>query len=448
MRLRCVALALLVSSLASIEDSTVTAQDALPLGPEPLVNPADPAPIPTPEAAPNPFRTLELPQTQNGPPGYAEATDQDLFTPTPTNPTPLNLSPGNQGLTPTPVSTSSNSTRNSNPFSPRLARAAPIMGDSIPPSLEFTYFDTLFDEHGYVTQIPAGGGATRRKIAENTAAFPVDRLIFNYNNFQGAVESFDRTTNVDRYTIGIEKTFLSSLFSLDVRFPLPGNNDVNTPGTFTRNGSQVGNLSVALKALLTSDDDSAIVAGLVVDTPTGGGTRVSLFDDTFITYNNDAVHLAPFLGFLCLQDRSTTHQGFIQVDVATNANGFRYSDTSGNPAVDTEFQEQTLLYLDYSVSKAVYEGDRGSILDRLTAIAEFHYTTTLEDTDVITIDNGFNNFDFTSAGGRIDVLNFTAGFDTALSNGAHIRFGTVVPLTDGNDRFFDIEFQAQLNVPL
>jgi len=322
------------------------------------------------------------------------------------------------------------------------------MGDSIPPGLEFTYTDTLLDVHEHVTQIPGGGGATRRKIAENTGAFPVDRLIFNYNNFQGALESFNKTTNVDRYTVGFEKTFLSSLFSIDLRFPLLGNNDYDDPGLFSRSGSQVGNLSVSLKALLTSDDDSAIVAGLVVDTPTGGDSRVSLFDDTFIKYDNDAVHLAPFLGFLCLQNSSTTHQGFIQVDVATNANGLRYSDTAGSPTVNTEFKEQTLLYLDYSLSKAVYYGDRGSLLDRITAITEFHYTTTLEDSDVVSINNGLNNFDFTSAGNRIDVLNFTAGIDTALSNGAHVRFGTVIPITDSDDRFFDIEFQAQLNIPL
>ena len=111
-----------------------------------------------------------------------------------------------------------------------------------------------------------------------------------------------------------------------------------------------------------------------------------------------------------------------------------------------------MLYLDYSVSKSIYEAGRSrrgqNKIGRIAALAEFHYTTTLEDSDQISINTTLNNnFDLSSAGNRIDVLNCTFGLDTALSCGTHLRFGTVVPITDGDDRFFDIEFQAQLNVP-
>ncbi len=324
------------------------------------------------------------------------------------------------------------------------------MGDTVAPSLVFR------DELGSGNrQLPQGGGATRAKIAENSSSLPLDRFIFNYNHFHNAInENMQFASNIDRFTVGVEKTFLDQMASIEVRFPFVVDNDFAIPGDFSRNGSDVGNLSVTLKGVLTSDADSLLAAGLTIDTPTGGGSLLvneGFTDPLTVDVSNDAVHLAPFLGFLAATNNTNTHQGFIQVDVATNPNAIQFSDSSGT--TNTELLEQTLLYIDYQFATELYHAGRRSRsacdIYRILGLAELHYTTTLEDSDIVISGTPSNPlFEVTSFGNRLDVVNLTFGLHTEFSSGTQLRFGTVAPITSDDDRFFDFEFQAQLNVPL
>jgi len=357
----------------------------------------------------------------------------------------LRLPPASNNRRPAPTSpvsntrnTSRNSNQNNSAFSPRLARAAPIMGDSFSPSLVIQD-EFRLDGSGF----PAGGGASRSKIAENSSSLPMDRLIFNYNHFHNAIDdTLTHSSNVDRFALGFEKTFRDEMMSIEVRMPFLADNDFGPVGMTSRNGSDVGNLSVTLKSVLTSDSDSLCAAGLTIDTPTSGDTILT--GPLPLVFSNDAVHLSPFLGFLCTPRGGNIHQGFLQIDVPTNANGL----TDGiNPP--TELLEQTLLYVDYSFGKQLYNAGRsaqGSCdIRRVLGLAELHYTTTLEDSDVALL--GMNN-QVTSRGNRLDVVNLTFGLHTEFTNGTQLRLATVAPITDGDDRFFDFEFQAQLNVLL
>ncbi len=281
----------------------------------------------------------------------------------------------------------------------------------------------------------------------------MDRLIFNYNHFHNAIDDdLATSTNVDRYTLGFEKTFRDQMMSIEVRMPFVLDNDFVGP-TFARNGSDTGNLAVTIKSVLTSDQDSLLAAGLTIDTPTGGNTVLTLpaiADPLTVDISNDAVHLSPFLGFLLAGKPGISHQGFLQVDIPTNANSMTFSDVSGTSV--TELLEQTLLYVDYSFSKEFYHAGRsarGHKINRILGLAEIHYTTTLEDSDTAISGTALNPlFEVTATGNRIDVVNLTLGLHTELSTGTQVRFGTVMPLTDDDDRFFDFELQFQVNVPL
>ncbi|NOZ40861.1 MAG: hypothetical protein GXP24_11630 [Planctomycetes bacterium] len=403
---------------------------------------ANPSRAPTPAAPTTP--TLQVgpsPIDAATQPGFSEATDQNLLAPPRTN----NRRPARTS----PVSTSRNTSRYNSAFSPRLARAAPIMGDSFAPTLAFQ------DELGLaVNEFPQGGGATRSKIAENSSSLPMDRYIFNYNYFRNAIDDSPySSSSVDRFTLGFEKTFLDQMMSVEVRMPFVADNDfVSTD--FVRNGSDVGNLSVTLKGVLTSNADSLLAAGLTIDTPTGGGSVLTInnvVDQLIVDVSNDAVHLSPFLGFLYAPRGINTHQGFLQIDVPTNANAMQFRDVSG--VATTELLEQTLLYVDYSFSRQLYHAGRGAQsshgIRRILGLAELHYTTTLEDSDVVLSGTTSNPlFEVTSAGNRLDVVNITLGLHTELNNGTQLRLGTVAPITNDDDRFFDFEFQAQLNIPL
>jgi|GEM_PF-2032545 len=409
-----------------------------------LTNPATPTPA-TESTSSAPAK----PATTKSAPAETSPTTE------PTTPTPIFLAPPTTPTTPptrtTPVSTSRSSTRNNSAFSPRLARAAPIMGDSFSPSLQFS------DELGMgARELPQGGGSTRSKIAENSSSLPMDRLIFNYNHFHNAIdESLTENSSVDRFTLGFEKTFFDQMMSVEVRMPFVADNDFAVPGVFDRNGSEVGNLSITLKSVLTSDNDSLIAGGLTIDTPTGGGNSLlveNIGDPLTVEASNDAVHLSPFIGFLRAPGGGRTHQGFIQVDVPTNANTLQFTDGSGTAS--TELLEQTLLYIDYSFSTELFSAGRSrssSCLDirRVLGLAELHYTTTLEDSDIVFSGTGSNPlFEVTSTGNRLDVVNLTLGLHTEFANGTQLRLGTVAPLNDDDDRFFDFEFQAQVNILL
>ena len=460
MRLRSIALALAVGLVMSATAHVAFSQEA---SPQPS--------LPALEGVPNPFQTPDSLETLINQPGLGETNDRNLLSP----PTPNNRPSENRRPTPTPVSTSQNSTRNNSPFSPRLARAAPIMGDSFAPGLQLKTglgngFGTLgipsvststFEADQTCVHLPQGGGASRAKIAENSAALPRDRFIFNYNHFHNAVDSqltngtntFNDSSNVDRFTLGFERTFFSSLCSIDLRIPLSANNDIST-SNFSRNGSELGNLAVSMKCLLTSSETSALAGGITCDFPTGESSSVRINGDTaplMFSATNEAFHLAPFLGFLFAQGENITHQGFLQVNVPAGSNRLRISDIN-TPVVEADLSEQTLLFIDYSFAKEVYNAGRsgrgGLDIARVTGLAELHYTTTLEDSDVVQLATTLTDFQVMNVGNRLDVVNLTLGLQTALSSGTTIRLGTVVPITDGDDRFFDVEFQAQLNVPL
>ncbi len=460
MRLRSIALALAVGLVMSATAHVVFSQEA---SPQPS--------LPGLGEIPNPFRTPDSLDTLISQPSFDETNDRNLLSPS----TPNNRPSENRRSTPTPVSTSQNSRRNNSPFSPRLARAAPIMGDSFAPGLQLkTGFDTgsgnlglpsvstsTFEADQTCVHLPQGGGASRAKIAENSAALPRDRFIFNYNHFHNAVDSqltngtntFNDSSNVDRFTLGFERTFFSSLCSIDLRIPLSANNDIST-SNFSRNGSELGNLAVSLKCLLASDDSSALAGGITFDFPTGESSSVRINGDTsplMFSTSNEAFHLAPFLGFLIAQGKDITHQGFLQVDVPTSSNRLRISDIN-TPTIEADLLEQTLLFVDYSFAKDVYNAGRsargGLAIQRVTGLAELHYTTTLEDSDVVQLATTLTDFQVMNVGNRLDVVNLTLGLQTELSSGTTIRLGTVAPITDGDDRFFDVEFQAQLNVPL
>ena len=102
-----------------------------------------------------------------------------------------------------------------------------MYGDTLPPGGQMSATKAL----AIVTlaDLPLAGGARRIKVAENNKALPMNRVIFNYNHFENArdvlYDSFgpppeaNISAPIDRFVIGVEKTFCNELWSLDVRMP-------------------------------------------------------------------------------------------------------------------------------------------------------------------------------------------------------------------------------------
>ena len=100
-------------------------------------------------------------------------------------------------------------------------------------------------------------------------------------------------------------------------------------------------------------------------------------------------------------------------------------------------QDQNLLFIDASLGHWICRNcNPCARLNGVAAIAELHYTTTMNDTDSVgSVTNPFNRLDILNASGA---LNFQLGH-TAL------RVGAAAPLTNSEEKLFDAEVIFQLN---
>jgi hypothetical protein len=304
------------------------------------------------------------------------------------------------------------------------------------PQRDFSTVDPL------VVCIPTPGSSIGRiKIADNNNPLPRDRIFFDYNFFHNTnLNGID----VNRYTPGVEKTFLDGAASFEFRIPMAGTLDSNvvineTSGAVQSDlNGELGDLFFGFKALLVASDRAAISAGIGFTAPTANDVRVNLDDGTSLALiENEAVYVSPFAALLVTPTPNTFFQGYLQFNF----------DATGNPAlVNTlgtgllpvgRLNEQSSMFVDLSFGSWIVRdfsrGPRG-----LAWMIEAHYSTTIQDADSISgqfFQVGDPQFDF-------DVLNLTLGAH-ALFGQTVFTVGYGVPVTD--ERAFDGEIRAFVN---
>jgi hypothetical protein len=308
----------------------------------------------------------------------------------------------------------------------------------VPMSVEF--FSPMTEASG---DIPLAGSCGRLDIADNNKPVTMDRVFVLYNHFQNALDSelgaSSRTFSVDRCTLGFEKAFLDGQWSIEMRLPISSRVDVAVgplDSSFSMaEGERVGNLAVILKRMLYETEDTAIAAGIGIDTPTGGDVEV--FGGSY-NVHNDATHCVPYIGMLRTRGRFF-YQGFLDVDVPLNGDRIDVIDSMTMGL----FTEQTLMHLDLSGGYWLYHNPGARRLTGLAALTEFHYTTALNDTDVVGIEDRQSGIIFENRRGRMSLASMTIGLHADWANNTTFRVGTVFPLSTGLDRTFDAEIQAQ-----
>lgn len=292
------------------------------------------------------------------------------------------------------------------------------------------------------TDLAPGGAARRMKIAENNKALPTDRVYFNYNHFQNALQESSfrgptRDISLDQYTIGFEKTFRDGLWSVEVRMPFTGGYRYYAPDQGAGTGS-FGNLALDLKRRLFVTDSCLVAAGLGISTPTGSDALGYVNGSPFVVHN-DAVNLAPWVGFLSDRFDPLFLQGFLQVDVPLNGDRVLLSNQ-----LLGRYNEQTLMYLDLEMGYWLFR-DRPGLITAMAAVLEFHYTTTLQNTDLVAGSVGASSLTVVNVANRVDVVNMTIGLETHIGPLTRLGIGGVVPLDIYPDRLFDGEVQIFLN---
>ncbi len=328
----------------------------------------------------------------------------------------------------------------------RLASVPNMFGDYFGPSEQIRVggnFDSLAD-------LPLTGGAARLRIAENNKALPMDRVYFMYHHFQNAMTTDHSQASpntldqsVDRYTVGMERTFADGLWSVDVRIPFFEPYQFSS-GTFAVSGGGVGNLDVVLKRRLAMTDTSVFAAGLGINMPTGSDV-IMRADAVEIRLRNEAVHLSPFVGFLTVPNECFFYQGFLQVDVPTDGNSVDYVNGGQSRAPFGVLNEQTLLGIDLSAGRWLYRDPCAGCVTGLAALFELHYTTTLQDADEVAGAVDGASFQLGNTLNRIDMVNLSAGLHWELRGRTTVRVTGVVPLDDDHERPFDAEVHVSIN---
>src|SRR5262245_20706534 len=309
----------------------------------------------------------------------------------------------------------------------------------------------------------AGGGSRIGKISENDSPIPRDRVFFSYNHYQNVFQISEtpvlppaptlfRQAPIDRYTMGVEKTFYDGWTSVELRMPFMGALNAQLPNVGLTGGN-IGNLTVVLKSLLYIDNSTAVGAGMAIETPTGSDTFTRIVT-TRLQFRNDATHLLPYIGFVWSPGdprwgwgSGLFLTGFAQMDINTASNSVDVLGQAGSPnATLGRLTDQNLAFLDLAAGYWLYRDPDAPQLTGLAAITELHYTTSLQDADRIngTIQNT-GPFSLNSTDKRFDVLNGTIGVQALLYDLSSLRVAGVFPIGNENRRLFDSEVQVQFN---
>jgi hypothetical protein len=260
------------------------------------------------------------------------------------------------------------------------------------------------------------------KIADDESPAPLDRVYFSFDYFDDVNDAANRARGIDlhdvrvyRETFGREKNFLDSAASVGLRLPLDTlTADSNLPA-LTGSSTDLGDLSVILKAALLRDPDTAslLSVGLAVTFPTGADAFARA--GQAVTFHNTA--LQPFLGYPWNQGDFYL-QGFCSLDVPTDTN------------------DVTILHDDVGAGYWVYrQADPGLLLTGIAPALEVHVNTPLNHRGVL---------HSTDPACTPDVVDLTAGASVELHRGARLAVGLVAPVT--GPRPFNVEGIAQLRL--
>ncbi len=297
--------------------------------------------------------------------------------------------------------------------------------------------------------IAVAGGDRRFKISDNSSPFPRNRIFFNYHHFHNALTDVNLTNqNLDRYTFGLERTFLDELASVELRIPFAGGlasvQDTNSTNT---TNTTFGNMSLTVKGLLAANDTSALSLGLSMGFPTGSNALIKANDENKIEFINDSFYLQPFLGYFRQTDERVFHQAFLQFDFDTSGSELRHYYNDGTDYDASQVYSQTLMYVDYQLGWWCYQANRDKGIQKsnpfqqiqaIAPIIELHYTTTLED-----LDSGEQGTSTIVQNARRDILNLTGGLFFQLSDTGSLKLSAAAPLRSGLDKLFDAEFGVQ-----
>jgi hypothetical protein len=291
------------------------------------------------------------------------------------------------------------------------------------------------------TLVGAAGGATtvgRYKTSELNSPLPRDRFIFNYNYFNDPIATGGLAVN--RYTPGIEKTFLDGNASLQILMPFASTlgSDVSfdqAAGNF-RN-VELGDLALTLKLLLFRNENWAFATGATLSVPTADDGRIDLLPGVpFFRFQNQSYHLQPYLAALYTPTDRLFTQVWLQTDFDLNGNDVQANlDLTGLRSIG-RYNDAALLFLDMQIGYWLYlSQQQDALLRGVAPFLELHYNSTMGTNDSIAA----GQLNLVSTGGALDILNISFGSNFQFGTRSTVQAGLVMPLKGGFDKPFEYE---------
>jgi hypothetical protein len=278
-------------------------------------------------------------------------------------------------------------------------------------------------------------------------------------------------------------------------------NVTSTPqNTLGHDDTEFGDLTLILKGIWFENRHAGLTCsgGLGVTIPTGEDTHVAVIDyggTSFIPFAsfqrerdiliaNETTSLSPFLAALYVPNNRLFTQGFAAVEFPVGRSHITYLDQylrgtfppplpaggSAGPTnnifppfrFDTSIKEQTLFHLDWNIGYWVYRAPASCWLSGIAPCFEVHYTSTLEDADRVQLPGDAQTTMINPAnptgqfipetgpvvGGqrnRVDIVDLTLGSTFTFGDRTMLALAASVPVTSGNNKTYDWEFQVQLN---
>ncbi len=307
---------------------------------------------------------------------------------------------------------------------------------------------------------PGGGGVVgKMKIAEDTSPMPRDRLIFDYSYFDN-VPLYPGGVDVNRFTLGFEKTFFDGLTSFELKAPMAVtlDSDIFLGGPNDLWDGEFGNMGLTFKGLLIRRRTLAISGGMSVWVPTADPTRVKLPLITpqrqivggipLVEIENESVHLGPFFGLLWTPNDRFFAQAFLQYDVDANGNPV-FINTGDGLVESGRLNDVAFQYLDVGIGRWMYRSrDPWARLQGVAWTAELHWNRSLQDPDLV-LSEGFEpdgtlrSIAVGSVLNNVDQVNGVLGLHAELGT-TLITLGCAAPM-GGSDQEFDFEVRLMIN---
>lgn len=267
-------------------------------------------------------------------------------------------------------------------------------------------------------------GASRVRASRNNNIVPLTRIYFDHSTsenarFDSAIDSRDGDIHLG--ILGVEKSFLNNLFSVEVRLPFVSGLDRQQPAIINQPavpGSGFGNMYLGSKTLLLYGPKNVLTAGLGFTLPTGSPTEFMLGNTVIADIQNTTGFIQPYVAY-SRRSGAWFLQSWTGFDFAMGGN-----QISIGPVPRGQYQEQHLFLQDLQIGFWLFRNESSNrFIKGIAPLLELHYASTLNDTDNVNIVQDYRN-----PFNRVDMLNTTIGTQLDLGRFSTCRLGVSFPL--------------------